>query len=115
MKKEIRKKNSKSDIVELQEDVRLPGTDVLLEKGDKIEVLKENSFGAQSEMIEELVEFGRRADIGEVLSVFVASWAEMEKTGIPDSFSEAKMSLINALTDWIDSAGELYMGREYWS
>jgi len=31
----------KEQIIEIQEDVKLPGTDILLEKGDKIKILTE--------------------------------------------------------------------------
>ena len=34
---------TKNDIVEIKEDVRVPGTDVILEAGDKIEILGERS------------------------------------------------------------------------
>lgn len=41
-------KTEEKEVIEITEDVRVPGTDVILEAGDKIEILKENyvsSFG----------------------------------------------------------------------
>ena len=43
----VDKKETKTEIIEITEDVRVPGTDVILEAGDKVEVLKESMWSVE--------------------------------------------------------------------
>jgi len=108
--REGKKKMKKKNTVEIKEDVRIPNTDMILEKGDKIEIIKEN-VGPYINIIEDLVDFGKTSDTGEVLSVFISAWAEMEKLGYTGGFESSRDSLIQALSGF---QGEQYMGSEYW-
>jgi len=38
------KKEKKENIIEVQEDVRIPGTNTILEKGDKIKIIQEEEY-----------------------------------------------------------------------
>lgn len=43
--KEGEKEKKKGEVLEILDDVRIPGTGIILEAGDKIEVLKDNIGG----------------------------------------------------------------------
>jgi hypothetical protein len=54
----IEKKEEKKEVIEILGDVRIPGTDIILEKGDKIEVFeakkkKKDEEGDEEEADEE--------------------------------------------------------------
>lgn len=50
-------KKGKEEIIEIEEDVRIPGTDILLEKGDRIEVLQETVTSEISSAVSNAVKF----------------------------------------------------------
>ena len=45
----MRREEEKGEIIEISEDVRIPGTNVILEKGDKIEVFEEGDNSLEIE------------------------------------------------------------------
>lgn len=48
------KKEEKGIILEIEEDVRIPGTNIILEKGDKIEVLESKKKESDDEEDDEM-------------------------------------------------------------
>lgn len=49
IEKKEKKEEKKGEILEIQNDVRIPGTDFILEKGDKIEVFSKKEVKEEKE------------------------------------------------------------------
>lgn len=49
-------KTEEREVVEILEDIRIPGTDIILEKGDRIEILMDSRAKKSEEEDEEEVE-----------------------------------------------------------
>jgi len=104
------KRIKEDNTVEIKEEVRIPGTDIILEAGDKIEILKEQSIFA-SEAYSEIIDFSVRSDIGEILSLFIGTFGKiLEDKGKDqaDSAEDARRILIQYLTRF--SAVDAYIG-----
>lgn len=54
MRIEEEKKEEKGIILEIEEDVRIPGTNIILEKGDKIEVFESKKKESDDEEDDEM-------------------------------------------------------------
>lgn len=50
------KKKEKGIILEIEEDVRIPGTNIILEKGDKIEIFESKKKESDDEEDDEMID-----------------------------------------------------------
>lgn len=101
------RRESNNEIVEISADVKLPGSDVLLEKGDRIEILKEEKIEERMPFSLLVVEYEGKFGTYTIYG----SYSEKEVTAVVDEVGEDILGdglmMVGRLPEIVDAVNTL--------
>ena len=98
----MRTEEENGEIIEISEDFRIPGTNVILEEGDRIEVFEEEG---SSPLVQTMSAAFKHMDIGEILASMIVAYQKGKKKS---NFKAAKEELTDNLQQFLAKDASAY-------